>query len=80
MKINLVTGQFKKKDAIDLISHLIHVKIQFHEKNIDKNDNEDDIKMREKRIIQLQKDLFEARKYIDQNTEREISLEVEIKL
>ncbi len=80
MKINLVTGQFKKKDAIDLISHLIHVKIQFHEKHVDKNDNEDDIKMREKRIIQLQKNLFDARKYIEQKEEKAVNIEVEINI
>ena len=80
MKIDLISGQFDKKDAIDLISKLIHIKIQFHEKYINKEDSLDDIKMGEKRIIQLQKDLFNARKYIEQKAEKDVSLQVEIKI
>lgn len=67
MNIQLIQGQFSKKDAIDLITQMIHIKIKFHEGNINNDDNEEDIKMREKRIKQLQKDLYEARKYIEQN-------------
>jgi hypothetical protein len=66
MNIQLIQGQFNSKDAIDLITKMIHVKIQFHENAISNLDNEEDVKMREKRIKQLQKDLFETRKYIEQ--------------
>jgi hypothetical protein len=65
MNIQLIQGQFSKKDAIDLITQMIHIKIKFHEGNINDDDNEEDIKMREKRIKQLQKDLYEARKHIE---------------
>lgn len=66
MNIQLIHGQFSKKEAIELITQMIHVKIKFHESIIGSKDNEEDIKMREKRIKQLQKDLFETRKYIEQ--------------
>ncbi|MCU0469295.1 MAG: hypothetical protein MUF58_11885 [Arcicella sp.] len=66
MNIQLIQGQFSGKEAIDLLTELIHVKVKFHERLISREDNEEDIKMREKRIKILQKDLFEARRYIEQ--------------
>ncbi len=66
MKIQLIQGQFSSKDAIDIIAQMIHVKIKFHEGKIAQHANEEDIKMRERRIKELQKDLFEVRKYINQ--------------
>lgn len=79
MNIQLIQGQFSSKDAIDLITKMIHVKIQFHENAINNLDNEEDVKMREKRIKQLQKDLFETRKYIEQKAGMiNINAEIEI--
>ena len=66
MNIQLIQGNFSAKDAIDIITQMIHIKIKFHENKISNNSNEEDIKMREKKIKQLQKDLFEARKHIEQ--------------
>ncbi len=65
MKIQLIEGHFSAKDAIEIITQMIHVKIKFHESKIDKSDNEEDGKMREKKIHQLQKNLFEVRKMIE---------------
>lgn len=65
MNIQLIKGQFSGKDAIDILTQMIHVKIKFHENNIHQSSNEEDIKMRENKIKQLQQDLFEARKYIE---------------
>jgi len=65
MKIQLVEGYFNAKDAIEIITQMIHVKIKFHENKIDNANNEEDVKMREKKIHQLQKDLFEVRKMIE---------------
>lgn len=79
MNIQLIQGQFSKKDAIDLITQMIHIKIKFHEENINDDDNEEDIKMREKRIKQLQKDLHEARKYI-QHKDNSVNIKATIEI
>ncbi len=65
MNIQLIQGQFSPQEAIDIITKMAHVKIKFHEDKIHSHDNEEDIKMREKRIKQIQKELFEVRGFID---------------
>ncbi|MEO5592434.1 MAG: hypothetical protein ABIR15_02740 [Chitinophagaceae bacterium] len=79
MNIHLIKGSFNSKDAIELITQLINVKIQFHENKIGKTHNEEDIKMRERRIKQLQNDIHNARKYIESKG-NSITLESEIDL
>ena len=64
MNIQLIQGQFSSQEAIDIITKMVHVKIKFHEDKIHSHANEEDIKMREKRIKQLQKELYEVRNYI----------------
>jgi hypothetical protein len=44
---------------------MIHVKIRFHENKIKDGASEEDIKMRERRIHQLQKDLYEVRRELE---------------
>ena len=79
MNIQLIQGNFSAKDAIDIITQMIHIKIKFHESKINSNSNEEDIKMREKKIKQLQKDLFEARKHIEKKG-RAIDIKAEIEI
>jgi hypothetical protein len=79
MVLNLIKGSFTTKEAQELITELIHVKIKFHENKIKLADQEEDIKMREKRIKQLQKELYEVKNYIDRKKES-ISLFGEINL
>jgi hypothetical protein len=74
MNIQLLKGKFSSKDAIDLLTQLAHVKIKYHENKIKDADSEEDIKMRETRIKEIQKDLFEARKHIESSANG-ISLE-----
>jgi hypothetical protein len=64
MKLDLVKGSFTQTEAVDLLTRLVHVKIRFHEDKIEKSHNEEDIKMRETRIKELQRDFFEAKKSI----------------
>ena len=66
MNIQLIQGQFKAKDAIDMITQMIHVKVTYHENKISNTSNEEDIKFCETKIKQLQKDLFEIRKFIEE--------------
>lgn len=67
MKIQLIEGNFNSKDAIEILTNMIHVKIKYHENKINEIYNEEDINMRETRIKKLQKDLVEIRKHIEKN-------------
>jgi len=77
MNIQLIKGEFSPSDSLDLITNLINVKIKFQEKKILQGNNEEDIKMREAKIKQLQKDLFEVRKFIEKNS-KNIGIEGQI--
>jgi cob(I)alamin adenosyltransferase len=77
MNIQLIQGQFSTQDAIEIITRLINVKIKFHENKINNAFAEEDIKMREKRIKQLQQQLHESRNYIQKQGEN-ISIESEL--
>lgn len=65
MTIHLIHGRFTPQEAIDIITKMVHVKIKFHEDKITASSNEEDVKMREKRIKQLQKELYELRVLIN---------------
>ena len=79
MKIQLLKGQFTSKDALDIITKMMHIKIKYHEEKIKNEDEEETIKMRENRIIKLQKELYELRKFFESNGDT-VSLESEINL
>lgn len=64
MMLHLIKGNYSQSEALDLLTQLIHVKIRFHENKIEKSHKEEDIKMRERRIKQLQKEFYEAKKFI----------------
>jgi hypothetical protein len=65
MTIQLIKGFFNVSDTIDIITYMIHVKIKFHENKINITSSEEDIKVYERRIKELQKDLFLIRKQIE---------------
>ncbi len=79
MQIQLIEGQFSATDALGIITKMIHLKIKFQEDKIKFAANEEDIKMRESRIKKLQKDLFEASKFIATKGEK-INIRSEINL
>ena len=58
---------------------MIAVKIKFQEGKIERTDSEEDVKMRENRIKSLQKDLYEARQFIEQQG-RTVAMESVINL
>ncbi|MBC7536946.1 MAG: hypothetical protein H7258_14745 [Ferruginibacter sp.] len=66
MNIQLLQGQFDAKDAIDLITNMIHIKVKYHENKINNSSSEEDIKFRETKIKRLQKELYEFRNNIDE--------------
>lgn len=69
MEIQLLNGNFSAQEAIEILTQQIRVKIQFHEQKINEISGEEEIKMRENRIKKLQKELFEARQYIEKKKE-----------
>jgi len=79
MQIHLTTGQFSSKDALDIITKMINIKIKFQEEKIESSHNEEDVKMRETRIKDLQKELYESRKFIESKGDT-VSVESVIKL
>lgn len=64
MEIRLIDGSFTGSEALALMSAIVDVKIRFHEGKIDQSENEEDIKMRERRISRLQGDLARLREEI----------------
>lgn len=79
MKIQLIEGAFDAKDALEILTKMIHVKIKFQEDKINECSNEEDINMRETRIKRLQKSLFNIRQHIE-TQEGQIKIESTINL
>lgn len=77
MEIKLVTGSFEQREALDLITRLIDVKIRFHEERIRKSDQEEDIKQRETKIIRLQQDLYTIRQELGRS-DKLVSIDAEL--
>ena len=67
MKIQLIEGSFDKQDALNLLSKIIKVKIDFHESKIGADSNPEDVRMREQKIKQLQNSLMDLRNQINDN-------------
>ncbi len=65
MELQLIKGHFSAQDAVEIMTRMIDVKIKYHEGKITSESTMEDIKMRERRIKQLQKELFELRQHID---------------
>lgn len=68
MQIQLVEGDFNKADTLELLSQMIQVKIRYHEKSIQKNSSEEDIKYRESKIKFLQDELLQLREEINRSS------------
>ena len=77
--VQLIEGKFSREEAIDLLNALYNVKIRFHENRIDHQMNEEDIKIREKKVAALQSGLAASVAQINQigNT---ISIESNIQI
>ena len=74
MNIKLIEGSYSSKDALELLTEIIHVKIRFQENKISGKCSEENIKSRENRIKQLQKSLFDVREFVERKGSN-ISLE-----
>lgn len=78
MNIQLLNGHFSSSEAIDLLAQFVQVKVRFHENKIEKSQNEEDIKMREKRIKQLQQDFFETKQQLLKQPTTGLNAEIKI--
>lgn len=79
MNIQLIQGEFSSNDALELITLMIHVKIKYHENRITVNSSEEDVKYRESKIKNLQKELFDFRNNISADT-KNIKIDANIKI
>lgn len=79
MTLQLEKGEFSPKDAIELITQMLAVKIKYHENKINIKDNEEDCKNREAKIKCFQKELFKFRQYIKSN-DKNVKIEAIIKI
>jgi hypothetical protein len=68
MKIQLIEGSFDKQDALNLLSKIIKVKIDFHKSKIDADSNAEDIRMREQKIKKLQNNLMDLGNQINDSS------------
>ena len=75
MIIQLMQGQFKPTEAVEIISQMINIKIKYQESKITASCSEEDIKNRESKIIRLQKELNDAKNSILSKNE-ELKIEV----
>ncbi|TKB97878.1 hypothetical protein [Pedobacter cryophilus] len=69
MILDILNDEFLTKDAERIIIQIIHVAIKYHEqKIIAHSDDEEYVRSRESRIIELHKYLYETIEYISQAT------------
>lgn len=61
-----------------MLTRMTQIKVGYHERQISTSDNEEDIKWREKRIKDLQRDLQAARQYIAQHQQNGVHLEADV--
>ena len=76
MELQLIDGVFKRNEIMDIISRMIDVKINFHADKIEKSSDEDDIKMREKKIRQLQDTMHECRRALKDEDDIQVSARI----
>ena len=80
MEISLLKGRFTSNELEELVEKMIQMKISFHENRIQLLLNEEDIKAREKRIIELQQNLHDARKMLKEKQGTSYDMDVKISL
>lgn len=78
MKIQLIDGSFSAKDSVEIVTKMIEVKINYHGNKIQSSSNEEDIKMRENKIKELQNELVKLREYASLHENHIISMYSEI--
>ena len=79
--LQLLNGRYEKAEAKKLLTDLVKAKIGFHENRIKTSlHSEEDIKHSENRVKQLQRDLQDFVKAIDENQGSQIDLYAKIEI
>lgn len=66
MNIELISGTYNSNETLDLVTELVHVKIKYLEKKIESSMSEEEIKVRENRIKNLQREFYDFKQRINQ--------------
>ena len=78
MILDILKEEFLAKDAKEIIIQIIHSTIKYHEHKIIANlDDDEDLILRESKIIELHKYLYETQEYINKSTQP-ISLRAQV--
>jgi len=77
--MKIINGQFEAAEAIDLISQMVKVKIEYHGNKIKEGYSEEDIKFREEKIKRLQNELAQLRNSINLNGKISVDAEIFIR-
>ena len=80
MDFQLFQGGFNTVDAIELLSKMIEVKINFHEGKIGETTSEEDIKFRENKIKKLHSDLSDIKKILVLPSTRMVNIQAKIEV
>lgn len=78
MELQLIDGSFPRNEMLDILTQMIDVKIRYHESKNDQSVNEDDIKMREKKIRSLQDELSNFREALQSKQQVHASARITI--
>lgn len=65
MRIELINDDFEPKEALEILTKLIHINIKFHLDKVNVSSSKIEINMHENRIKRLQKHLFEISEHIE---------------
>jgi hypothetical protein len=76
MELQLIDGVFNRGEILDIVARMTELKIKYHESKIEKSAGEDDIKMREKKIKQLQEELLQCRQALTRNGDVYVSAQI----
>jgi hypothetical protein len=76
MELQLIEGVFNRNELMDIISRMIDVKINYHVDKIEKSADEDDIKMRERKIRQLQETMHTCRHTLKNQDDVQVSARI----
>ena len=79
MQFNLINGTYNRLEALEILTRMVQVKIEFHEDHILHTTDEEDRKMREQRIKELHSDLRRMRREIDK-AEGRIAISATVKI
>ena len=80
MTIQLINGAYSQSEGLELVLKMINVKIKYLEQKINRLDNEEDMKMREQRIKELQNEASRIRAEFVASPDASIRLNASIQL